>query len=241
MPMRRPSRARRDRRDRARASTACGSSGGSKPSGGASSTSARAATTTTTTTAAAGVHGCRLDRRHRGVEDAGAGPVRRGPQQVADDLAALRRGQDTSEVGQVSVAEVRDGEPLVVVLAETGRARPRGRAGRDRDHARGGEQGWAVELGPAAVDLRRRLRARARHRRAQRRAASGRGRGARAARGSRATPRRPRGGGTRRRSPRGRSSPARARPCSGTAPTRPRAVRTRSRPAGRSRRRARTR
>ncbi len=45
-----------------------------------------------------------------------------GPEAVADDLAAAWRGGDTSEVGQISVVVVRSGEPLVVVLRETGGA-----------------------------------------------------------------------------------------------------------------------
>jgi hypothetical protein len=47
-------------------------------------------------------------------------PFDLGPTAIADELAARYRGGDTSEVGQVSVAEVRTGEPLVVVLREQG-------------------------------------------------------------------------------------------------------------------------
>src|SRR6185436_18642960 len=94
---------------------ACGSSGGSK-SGGSTSSSTKATTSTSTracpdtewadTTAA--------------WQTLASGPYAEGRRQVAEDLAALRRGQDTSEVGQVTVAEVGTGEPLVVVLSETG-------------------------------------------------------------------------------------------------------------------------
>jgi hypothetical protein len=49
-------------------------------------------------------------------------PFDAGPEVVADDLAALLRGGDTSETGLVEVAAVETGEPLVVVLRETGLA-----------------------------------------------------------------------------------------------------------------------
>ncbi len=42
------------------------------------------------------------------------------PEIAANDLAALLRGGDTSEVGQVDVASVQGGEPAVVVIRETG-------------------------------------------------------------------------------------------------------------------------
>lgn len=40
------------------------------------------------------------------------------PDQVAEDLAALWRGGDTSEVGIVEVVAVRRGEPAVIVIRE---------------------------------------------------------------------------------------------------------------------------
>ena len=68
-----------------------------------------------------------------------------GPQQVAEDLAALRRGQDTSEVGEVTVARSARGEPLVVVLVgdrrgptpRSRRSRPRSRSSPARAVGRG--------------------------------------------------------------------------------------------------------
>jgi len=117
---------------------ACGSSGGSR-SGSSTSTATKATTTTTATCAGAGWADVTA-----AWKTLAPGPFASGRQQVADDLAALRRGQDTSEVGQVSVAEVRRGEPLVVVLSETG--------GPDIEVTRvdteitleGGDQGWSV-------------------------------------------------------------------------------------------------
>lgn len=45
-------------------------------------------------------------------------PFASNPEQAADDLAALWRGGDTSEVGIVEVVSVRRGEPAVVVIRE---------------------------------------------------------------------------------------------------------------------------
>jgi len=67
------------------------------------------------------------------------------PQEVADDLAALRRGQGgTSDVGEVSVVEVRGGEPAVVVLAETGGADPAVAKVETEITLEPGEGGWTV-------------------------------------------------------------------------------------------------
>jgi hypothetical protein len=66
------------------------------------------------------------------------------PQQVAEDLAALRRGQGTSDVGQVSVESVRKGEPAVVVLAETGGPDPAVVKLETEITLEPGEGGWAV-------------------------------------------------------------------------------------------------
>ena len=117
---------------------ACGSSSGSR-SGSSTSTATKA--TTTTTAACAGAGWTDVSAAWRTLA---AGPFASGRQQVAEDLAALRRGQDTSEVGQVTVADVGTGEPLVVVLSETG--------GPDIEVTRvdteitleGGDQGWSL-------------------------------------------------------------------------------------------------
>jgi hypothetical protein len=70
-------------------------------------------------------------------------PLAEGRTAVANELAARYRGGDTSEVGQVAVAEVRTGEPLVVVLQETGVSDAV--LGRDIEITLdGGDQGWAV-------------------------------------------------------------------------------------------------
>src|SRR5882672_10418664 len=92
------------------AAGACGSSSGSK-----SGSSTESMGTTTTSAACAGAEWSDATAAWKTIAP---GSYAEGRQQVADDLAALRRGQDTSEVGQVSVAQVRAGEPLVVVLSE---------------------------------------------------------------------------------------------------------------------------
>lgn len=92
---------------------ACGSSDAKSSS---TSTSASSSTTTTSAPCAGAAWAEVTDTWKANAPGAFA----QGRQQVAEDLAALRRGQDTSEVGQVSISEVRTGEPLVVVLSETG-------------------------------------------------------------------------------------------------------------------------
>ena len=72
------------------------------------------------------------------------GPFAAGPDAVADDLAAAWRGGDTSEVGQISVATVHTGEPLVVVLRETGGADATVASTDVEITLEGGDQGWAV-------------------------------------------------------------------------------------------------
>ena len=117
---------------------ACGSSGGSK-SGSSTSTSTKA--TTTTTAACAGSAWSDVTAAWKTLAP---GPYAEGRQQVADDLAALRRGQDTSEVGQVSVAKVGTGEPLVVVLSETGVPDAQVARVDTEITLEGGDQGWSV-------------------------------------------------------------------------------------------------
>ena len=119
--------------------TACGSSGGSK-SGGSSSTSASSSTSTTTTGATATAWQD-VTATWKALAPA---PFATGRQQVADSLAALRRGQDTSEVGQVTVARVGTGEPLVVTLAETGVADPAVVRVVTEITLEPGEPGWVV-------------------------------------------------------------------------------------------------
>ncbi len=72
------------------------------------------------------------------------GPFAKGPDAVAEDLAAAWRGGDTSEVGQISVVTVRPGEPLVVVLRETGGADATVASTDVEITLEGGDQGWAV-------------------------------------------------------------------------------------------------
>ena len=72
------------------------------------------------------------------------GPFAKGPEAVAQDLAAAWRGGDTSAIGQIDVVAVRTGEPLVVVLRETGGAND-GIVGTDVEITlEGGDEGWAV-------------------------------------------------------------------------------------------------
>lgn len=122
---------------------ACGSSSGSAAR--TSSTTSRARATTTTTSATTPATGrpttWRDDTAHWKVLAPRA--FSESPAQVADDLAARYRGGGTSEVGQVSVQEVRTGEPLVVVLSESGVSD--GILGREIEITlEGGDEGWAV-------------------------------------------------------------------------------------------------
>ena len=69
-----------------------------------------------------------------------------GPDAVAEDLAALWRGGDTSDVGTVEVVSVKQGEPAVIVI--------RGRDGPDEAVAsvdyeinlEPGHEGWVVSM-----------------------------------------------------------------------------------------------
>lgn len=72
------------------------------------------------------------------------GPFAAGRDAVAEDLAAAWRGGDTSEVGQISVVTVRRGEPLVVVLRETGGADASVASTDVEITLEGGDEGWAV-------------------------------------------------------------------------------------------------
>jgi hypothetical protein len=70
--------------------------------------------------------------------------IAKPPAQVAEDLAALRRGQDTSAVGEVAVTSVRGGEPAVVVLTETGGPDASAVSSETEITLEAGEQGWSV-------------------------------------------------------------------------------------------------
>lgn len=118
----------------------CGSSGSSaKPRD--TTTTTRVATTTSTGTAIGRPTEWRDDTAH--WKQLVPGSLALGRAAVADELAAHYRGGDTSEVGQVEIAEVRLGEPLVVALRETGVSD--GIPGREIEVTlEGGDQGWAV-------------------------------------------------------------------------------------------------
>ena len=78
-------------------------------------------------------------------------PFALGPAAVADELTARYRGGDTSSVGQVTVAAVQTGEPLVVGLRETGVSD----AVSSRDieiTLEGSDEGWSV-VGARVRDL----------------------------------------------------------------------------------------
>jgi hypothetical protein len=96
---------------------ACGSDGGSEPA--ASSTTAP--DTAPPTSSPPAVDG-RTEWRDVTPEWRALAPqpFDAGPDAVAEDLAARARGGDTSTVGQIEVVAVDRGEPLVVVLRETG-------------------------------------------------------------------------------------------------------------------------
>ncbi len=72
------------------------------------------------------------------------GPFAEGPDAVAEDLAAAWRGGDTSEVGQIEVVEVRRGEPLVVVVRESGGANQNVVHTDVEITLEGGDEGWVV-------------------------------------------------------------------------------------------------
>ena len=99
---------------------ACGSSGssaGDKPS----TTSSSITTTSSSTTPPGAVNGVTdwVDATAKWKALAPK-PFRSTPETAAEDLAALRRGGDTSETGTVAVVSVKRGEPAVVVIRETG-------------------------------------------------------------------------------------------------------------------------
>ena len=124
------------------AAAACGSSGGSKSG---SSTTTTTTTKPTTTTSSAGAGTTAWVDVSATWKSMAPSSLSTNPQEVADDLAALRRGQGgTSDVGEVSVVEVRGGEPAVVVLAETGGGDPAVAKVETEITLEPGEGGWTV-------------------------------------------------------------------------------------------------
>ena len=71
-------------------------------------------------------------------------PFAEGPDAVAEDLAAAWRGNDTSEVGEITVVAVHPGEPLVVDLRESGGADATAASTDVEITLEGGDEGWAV-------------------------------------------------------------------------------------------------
>jgi hypothetical protein len=98
----------------------CGSDGGSSASRSSTSSSSSSSTSSPTTPPPA-VQG-RTDWRDVTPEwkALAPAPFDEGPEAVADDLAALARGRDTSSVGQIDIVAIDRGEPLLVVLRESG-------------------------------------------------------------------------------------------------------------------------
>jgi hypothetical protein len=120
----------------------CGSDG-SKATGGTSTSTSTAPTSTSTTLADTIGRPTQWRDETARWKQLAPTPFSEGPTAVADDLAAIYRGGDTSEVGEVKVLEVRTGEPLVVVLRETGVSD--GIPGRDIEITlEGSDAGWAV-------------------------------------------------------------------------------------------------
>jgi len=124
--------------------TACGSDGSTGRAGGDAAASSSTTASTTSTTQAADVGRPTTWRDETAHwQQLAPGRFAEGPAAVADDLAARYRGGDTSEVGQVMVDEVRTGEPLVVLLRETGVSD--GVLGRDIEITlEGSDEGWGV-------------------------------------------------------------------------------------------------
>ena len=121
---------------------ACGSSSSTaKPPAPSASTTKPAATSTT-----AGVAGRPTQWRDVTAEwkARAPGPFAKGPDAIAEDLAAAWRGGDTSTVGVIDVVAVRTGEPLVVVLRETGGADATVAMTDVEITLEGGDQGWAL-------------------------------------------------------------------------------------------------
>jgi len=99
---------------------ACGSSSSTAKPKPTSTTSTSTASTASTTSPPAGVGGRTewVDVTER-WKTLGPKAFNEAPQAAAEDLAALWRGGDTSEVGMVEVVAVRPGEPAVIVIRES--------------------------------------------------------------------------------------------------------------------------
>ncbi len=119
----------------------CGSDG-STPAASSSSSSPTSSTTTTVPRVA----GQQTDWTDTTSQWRAIAPTAfdEGPDAVAQDLAALRRGGPTSEVGAVTVLDIRRGEPLVVVLQETGVPDDSVTAIETEITLEGGDEGWVV-------------------------------------------------------------------------------------------------
>jgi hypothetical protein len=122
--------------------TACGSSGGSGAGGSTTSSSSR--TSTSTTTVAPGQGTTAWTDVTAEWKALAPTPFAKSPELAAEDLAALRRGQDTSEVGEVTVTAVRRGEPAVVVLTESGGPDAAVVSTETEITLEPGDEGWAV-------------------------------------------------------------------------------------------------
>ena len=118
-----------------------------------STTSATAKPGSTTSTSSSALNGrptqWRDDTAH--WKQLAPDPFDVGPTAIGDELAARYRGGDTSSVGQVSVAAVGTGEPLVISLRETGVSD--GVSSRDIEITlEGSDEGWSV-VGARVRDL----------------------------------------------------------------------------------------
>jgi hypothetical protein len=120
---------------------ACGSDGSTTKGGGSSSSSTSTSTSTTLPAGEGTTAWSDVTAAWRSLAPA---RFAKSPAQVAEDLAALRRGQDTSEVGEVAVTSVRPGEPAVVVLTETGGADAAVVSTETEITLEPGDEGWAV-------------------------------------------------------------------------------------------------
>lgn len=119
----------------------CGSDG-SSPKSASTSTTASSSTTTSTRAPTGEQTAWREDTAR--WQQLAPTPIAKGPDAVAEDLAALLRGGDTSEVGQVEVVDVRTGEPLVVVIRESGLADDSTAAVTYEVTLEPGDEGWLV-------------------------------------------------------------------------------------------------
>jgi hypothetical protein len=119
---------------------ACGGSSGDGRATASSSTSSSSTTTTAPPATGRATQWRDDTARWRQLVP---GALAMGRAAVADELAARYRGGDTSDVGEVAVAVVGSGEPLLVTLRETGVSDRI--PGRDIEITlEGGDQGWSI-------------------------------------------------------------------------------------------------